>query len=366
VRPEPAARNAAREVGMDGPPSLVPVTDRPFNAEAPLPALALPITPTPLFFVRNHFDVPVLDAAAWRVRVGGRVERDGSFGVDELKALPRHTVAVTLECAGNGRRLARPQPPGTPWHLGAVSTAEFTGVALRDVLARHGPLPGAAEIVFEGADAGVVDGGREEPFARSLPLERALDGTVLLAWAMNGEPLTPDHGHPLRLLVPGHYGMDSVKWLASITVTDGGFAGFFQRTHYVYTQDGREPEGAPLGRMRVRSLILEPAAGDEVAGALHVSGVAWSGAGPVTGVELSDDGGGSWWPARLLPPPSPWAMCGWQTEWRPRDAGARTLMARATDAAGDVQPLEPVWNALGYANNAAHRVTVRVRRPAPL
>jgi DMSO/TMAO reductase YedYZ molybdopterin-dependent catalytic subunit len=341
-------------------PSLVQVTARPFNAEAPLPALALPLTPTDLFFVRNHFDVPDVDASAWRLRMRGMLATPADLSLAEIQALPQRTLAVTLECAGNGRRLARPQPPGTPWGLGAASTAEFTGAALRDVLALYPPQPGAAELIVEGADSGLVEDGRVVPYARGLPLERALHPDTLLAWQMNGEPLTPAHGFPLRLLVPGHYGMDSVKWLSSITAGAGGFDGFFQATHYVYGSDLREADGTPLGQMRVRSLILDPADGAAVAGALEVSGVAWSGAGPVVRVELSDDEGATWREAELSRPRSPWAARAWRAEWRPRHTGEHVLLARATDESGDVQPMQQVWNELGYANNGVHRIRLRV------
>jgi DMSO/TMAO reductase YedYZ molybdopterin-dependent catalytic subunit len=229
------------------------------NEEAPLRALAEPLTPTENFYQRTNFLVPEIDRAAWTLAVHGDVRQPLVLGWDELQAMPARTVTVTLECAGNGRTRMTPLPPGHPWDLGAVSTARFTGVPLRDVLERARIGGGAVEVAFAGADAGTTETGRFARFERSLPLDRAMDADVLLAWEMNGEPLPPRHGHPLRLVVPGWYGVASVKWLTEIRVLDAPFDGFFQRERYVYRGEAGVADGTPVTRMRVRALIARPA-----------------------------------------------------------------------------------------------------------
>lgn len=354
MRPPFALYPFSRSMTPDGTPD-------PLNREAPLDALAAALTPTPSFYRRSHFPVPRADADAWRLRVGGEVARPLSLTLAELRALPRRTLAVTLECAGNGRSLMRPVPPGTPWGLAAVSTAEFTGVPLRDVLERAGPGPAAAEVLFEGADRGSVGPGREESYARSLPLAVALDGGALLAWEMNGEPLPAEHGFPLRLVVPGWYGMASVKWLATVRVLAEPFRGHFQAEHYVYLGEAGTPDGTPVTRARVRSLIASPEDGAAVPpGPVEVRGLAWSGAAPVARVEVSADDGATWAAAELGTPPSPHAAAPWRLVWHPPRRGEFALLARAVDAAGNAQPLAPMVNALGYGNNCVQRVAITV------
>ncbi|MEW5926801.1 MAG: sulfite oxidase [Gemmatimonadota bacterium] len=333
----------------------------PLNQEAPLGSLGSPLTPTASFYRRSHFPVPRLDAAAWRLRVAGEVERPLELRRSDLEAMPRRTLAVTLECAGNGRNLMAPVPDGTPWGLGAVSTAEFTGVRLRDVLEAAGPAPAAAEALFEGADRGCVGAGREVAFARSLPLAAALDGDALLAWEMNGEPLAPEHGSPLRLVVPRWYGMASVKWLVEVRLLAEPFRGHFQAEHYVYVGEAGTPDGTPVTRARVRSLLAAPTDGAALPpGPVELRGAAWSGDAPVARVEVSTDGGATWTDAGLEPAPSPYAAAPWRLAWLPPGPGEYLLMARATDAAGNTQPLAPVSNELGYGNNCVQRVRVVV------
>jgi sulfane dehydrogenase subunit SoxC len=206
------------------------------------------------------------------------------------------------------------------------------------------------------------------PFVRSLPLARALDPDTLLAWQLNGEPLPPEHGHPLRVLVPGWYGVASVKWLTRLTVLDEPFVGHFQTERYVYRGDPEYADGAPVTLMQVRALITHPAAGAAVernaAGAISVEGVAWSGFGRVERVEVSDDGGETWSPAEVTWPASRWAACSWSFDWLPQRPGEHCLMVRATDVTGRTQPLEPRWNELGYGNNVVQRIAATVP-PAP-
>jgi DMSO/TMAO reductase YedYZ molybdopterin-dependent catalytic subunit len=331
------------------------------NLEAPLGALGAPLTPTPSFYRRSHFAVPRVDAAAWRLRVAGEVERPLHLALADLAAMPRATLAVTLECAGNGRNLMTPVPEGIPWGLGAVSTAEFTGVRLRDVLEAAGPVPAAVEALFRGADRGPVAPGREECFARSLPLGAARGGDALLAWEMNGEPLAAEHGFPLRLVVPGWYGMASVKWLVEVRLIAERFRGYFQAEHYVYVGEAGTPDGTPVTRARVRSLIAAPADGAALPpGPVELRGTAWSGAAPVARVEVSADRGATWADAELEPAPSPYAAAPWRLAWLPPAPGEYLLMTRATDAEGNTQPAAPVANAQGYGNNCIQRVRVSV------
>jgi DMSO/TMAO reductase YedYZ molybdopterin-dependent catalytic subunit len=292
------------------------------------------MTPLSAFYVRNNFPIP---APVTRLTVGGAVERPHSLTAEDLHRLPRRRLTATLECAGNGRAFMNPPVPGEQWRLGAVSTAEWQGVPLSAILGKAEIEADAVEVVFSGADG----------FARSLPINDALGDDVLLVDTMNGEPLTPEHGAPCRLLVAGWYGMAAVKWLASVEVSRTPFRGHFQVERYVIGD-------RPLRTMQVRALILDPADGATVPQTRQVvRGVAWTGAGHLTLVELSDDGGTQWRGAMLLGTPRPYTWRRWQADWWPAQSGPATLLARATDSSGAKQPLEPVWNALGYGNNAA-------------
>ena len=332
------------------------------NVETPLAALEHGITPAGQFYRRTNFYVPEIDPASWRLPVCGEVESPFTLDWDELRALPRHSVAVTLECAGNARSLVTPATPGQQWEHGAVSTAVFTGVPLRTLLERARTRAGAVEVLFTGVDSGSVDEGRTEPFARSIPIAQARDPDVLLAWEMNGEALPAEHGFPVRLVVPRWYAVASVKWLAEVRVIAEPFRGHFQFEKYVYLGEAGTPDGTPVSRMRVRSVIAQPAAGDEFPAGVPVEirGCAWSGEAPVDRVEVSADGGETWAVAQLGAPASPYAAAPWRLLWIPPRAGTAELIARATDAAGNTQPPECVWNELGYGNNAVQRVPVTI------
>ncbi len=342
-------------------PALVPIQERPYNAETPLEALTGSRVPTQLFYVRNHFDVPKLEPEAWRLSVDGEVENPVQLSMEELSRLPRRSVLVTLECAGNGRSSMVPLPPGTPWRYGAVGTAQFTGTPLSTLLDLAGIRAGVVEVLFLGADEGEVEPGRTERFARSLRLEKALHPDTLLTWSMNDGPLPPDHGFPLRLVVPGWYGMASVKWLVGISALSQPFEGFFQKDHYVYAEAAGAEGGQPVTTMKVRSIIGQPADRALVGlGPLEVAGTAWTGERRITRVEVSADDGLTWEKAELGRSPSPYAATPWRFLWTPSAPGAYTLMARATDSAGHTQPRDPVWNLQGYGNNLVHRIRVSV------
>ena len=327
------------------------VAAAPFNAETLLAEQAGAITPSERHYVRNHFAVPDHSGV---LAIDGLVRQPLTLTLDGLRARPSRSAVVTLECAGNGRQFLDPAVRGEQWGLGAVGTAEWTGVPLDDLVAEAGPLPEAVELLFAGADSG-TPGGQPGPidFERSLPLDR-LPG-ALVAYAMNGEPLPPDHGAPFRLVVPGWYGMASVKWLARITAIPEPFRGFFQADRYVVDDE-------PIGPILPRALIVSPADGAELGHGEHlVRGYAWGGTGGIGRVDVSVDGGGSWQPATIEEPASEFAWSPWRFPWRPAAGGKSVLSARATDRAGNRQPLEQNWNALGYMNNAVRPVEVSAK-----
>jgi DMSO/TMAO reductase YedYZ molybdopterin-dependent catalytic subunit len=336
----------------------------PLNCETSIPALIGGVVmPNAHFYVRNHFHVPSLDESTWRLGVGGLVERPLSLSLEELTRMRSQTLVVTLECAGNGRSLLEPPVAGEPWDVGAVSTAEWTGVPLTEVLDRAGVKPAARDVLFRGADGGTVEG-RREPihFERSLELDVARESEALLAYAMNGEPLPIQHGYPLRLVVPGWYAVASVKWLAEIQLIDRTFDGYFQADKYQYEwQRNGEVSRKPVTLQRVRSLITEPRAEEELEpGELLVRGVAWSGAAPIARVEVSL-GDGPWHEARLVGERGRHSWQWWELIARVDGPGTIALRARATDLAGHTQPNEPEWNRLGYGVNPVREVLVRVR-----
>jgi len=334
------------------------------NHGMPLEALRYPVTPVGLHYLLTHYDVPEVNAESWSLLVRG--ERELSLGLDELQARPRVELAVTMECAGNGRARLDPRPVSQPWLLEAVGTARWGGTPLRPLLEEAGVGEGAVELLFTGVDRG-SEGGDEQAFQRSLPVEEALRDEVLLAYEMNGAPLPPQHGFPLRLVVPGWYGMTNVKWLSEIAVLREPFSGYQQSWSYRVRQTEDE-EGEPLSRMLPRSLLVPPGIPEFLtrerlvpAGEVVVQGRAWSGLAPVASVEVSADGGSTWAAAELEPEDGRWAWRGWSYRWQ-AEPGSWVLCSRARDEAGNEQPLEPAWNLGGYANNAVQRVPVTVSR----
>jgi DMSO/TMAO reductase YedYZ molybdopterin-dependent catalytic subunit len=332
------------------------------NHGMPLEALRWDITPVGLHYLLIHYDIPRVDADAWRLTVRG--ERTLSLSLDDLRRMAPVTRPVTLECAGNGRARLDPKPVSQPWLLEAVGTAEWTGVPLRAVLDAAG-VPGAAvEALFTGMDRG-VEGGEEQAYQRSLPLAECEEGP-LLAYAVNGAPLPPQHGFPLRLVVPRWYGMTSVKWLERIELIDEPFRGYQQDTAYRFRADADDP-GTPVDRIHPRSLLAPPGIPDFMtrerhlaAGPCRIEGRAWSGFGDIDAVEVSADGGATWAPAALgeLPPAGAWRA--WTYEWQ-ASPGEHELCSRARDSAGNQQPVEAAWNVGGYANTSVQRVPVTVR-----
>ncbi len=319
---------------------VVEVRRAPYCAETRLELQDDLITPVSRFYARNNFPFP----AAWPdLTIEGAVERPQTLTLADLLALPSQTLVATMECAGNGRAFMSPAVPGEQWKLGAVSTAEWRGPRLRDVLAGPEVLASTVEVQFSGADG----------FVRSLPVEVALAAETMLAVGMNGGQLPREHGGPLRVLVPGWYGMSAVKWVTNISALIKPFRGHFQVERYVI-------DDRPLGEMAVRAVITSPVARAKVGSSFQVRGLAWTGVGVVVAVEVSADGGQSWSQARLLDSPGRFAWVRWESGVSAPVGAALDLLCRAVDSAGRVQPLEPVWNSLGYANNAAVRVPVTV------
>ena len=318
------------------------------NHGMPLEALRHDVTPVGLHYLLIHYDIPVVDPSAYRLTIGDR-----EYTLDEIKALSRVTMPVTMECAGNGRALLQPRAISQPWLVEAVGNAEWTGTPLKPL------LEGAEgqEVLFTGLDRG-VEGGEPQAYERSLALGDV--GDAMLAYELNGAPLPPQHGFPLRLLVPGWYGMTSVKWLTRITVLDEPFAGYQNATAYRMRQSEDEP-GTPVDRIEPRALMVPPGVPDFMTrhrhvepGPVTIEGRAWSGFGPIVEVEV--DTGDGWRKARLGDTHG-WRA--WTFEWEARP-GEHVLRCRAEDATGRGQPDAQPWNLGGYANNAVHRVPVTV------
>jgi DMSO/TMAO reductase YedYZ molybdopterin-dependent catalytic subunit len=318
----------------------------PRNLETPFDRLDSFLTPTALFYIRSHFPQPRIDPSSYRLEIDGAVRHRLSLSLEELRGMPSETRVVTLECAGNSRVFLVPQVEGAQWELGAVGNAQWTGVPLAVLLERAGLTEDACEIVLEGADRGTP---KEPPvppnpisYARSLRRDKALRGEVLVAYQMNGRDLTPDHGFPVRAIVPGHYGMASVKWLTKIEAVREPFRGYWQTSDYGYwDEQGGRPVRRALGEMPVKSQIARPRVYETLAPgkAYTIIGAAWTGEREVTEINVSTDGGATWRQADFIDPAQRYSWRRWKLDWlTPHKAGQYTLLARAKDAAGGVQP----------------------------
>lgn len=334
------------------------------NHGMPLEALRYDLTPAGLHYLLVHYDIPAVDPSGWRLTVDGLVDRPATFTLDQLRSRPAATRIATLECAGNGRALLDPRPLSQPWLYEAVGNAAWAGVRLSDLLAEVGVGRQADEVLFTGLDRGIEDD-IEQVYQRSLPLEEAMKGDAVLAYDMNRAALAPQHGFPLRLVVPGWYGMAHVKWLDRVTVITGPFEGYQQRQAYTLRRDPDDP-GQPVTRIQPRSLMIPPGIPEFFhrsrrlpPGPVILAGRAWSGFGRVVRVEVSTDGGARWEEADLGPAPAPYAWHAWGFEWTAFE-GVHVLCSRATDETGRSQPVEPEWNLGGYEVNAVQRVVVEV------
>src|SRR6266404_1734863 len=330
---------------LDSPEAMVIREKDPLNLEMPFGMLDGFTTPNERFYVRCHFPIPQIDIRQWRLRIEGAIERPMDFTFDELQQFQKRDLIATIECAGNSRTFLAPKVRGVQWELGAVGNAEWTGLLLADILRRIGVKSTAREVVLQGADNGAI---AEPPrpigkvhFARSLPINKAMDD-VVLAYEMNGEQLPASHGFPLRALVPGWYGMASVKWLERIIVTEQLFQGYYQTVDYGYWQPGEGgPELVPLSRMQVKAEIARPGVNEVVSSNDNyvIRGAAWTGGAEIAKVEVTTDGGARWGEAELIGNAGKDVWRLWEFDWRtPSAPGRYTLMARATDSRGHAQP----------------------------
>ena len=331
-------------------PGVISRQKHPLNAEFPFPTLNSFLTPNEQFYVRTHFNVPDLKASQWKLKIEGHVERPFEMGYDELRQMQPRTLTSLLECSGNSRVFLQPPQVSIRWEQGGVSNGQWTGVPLSALLERAGVKQGAVEVILEGHDKGKFDEPNpktpgEIHYARSLPLEKARRPEVLLAYQMNGEDLPPAHGHPVRAVIAGWYGMASVKWLRRVIVTDRPFDGFFQTFMYSIWERRHDglPTLVPVAEMGVKSQIARPMLHEVLtAGSTYrIFGAAWSGEPEIAKVEISTGGGRTWSAATLDEKSVPFAWRFFEHEWRvPDRPGKYVLMARATDARGQLQPMQ--------------------------
>lgn len=322
-------------------------SEEPLNLEMPFEKLDGFVTPTDSFYVRCHFPIPKIEKKNWRLRVEGEVEKPFDLNYDELLKLASRTIPATLECAGNSRNFLEPKVKGVAWGLGAVGNAEWTGVPLSILLDRAGVKAGAIEVILEGADRGPLDEPKRPPgniqFARSVPIAKARED-VLLAYKINGDDLPPEHGFPVRAIVPGWYAVASIKWLQRIIITNKPFGGYYQTLDYAYWERrGELAELVPISEMQIKAEIAQPKPGEVVPANsdVRVRGAAWTGEGEVTRVEISVDGGTAWNDVQLDDRPTRNAWRLWEYKWRsPSQPGKQILVARATDSRGQTQPVE--------------------------
>jgi DMSO/TMAO reductase YedYZ molybdopterin-dependent catalytic subunit len=348
------------------PAGLIIRQKEPTNLEMPFQQLESFLTPSELFYIRSHFATPVIDASDYRLTIDGAVRRPLSLRYEELREMRSETRVATLECAGNGRVFLVPQVRGAQWELGAVGNAEWTGVPLRDLLELAGLEDDACDIVLEGADIGMP---AEEPkppnaisYARSIPRDKAIRPEVLIAYQMNGRDLSLDHGFPIRAIVPGHYGMASVKWLTRLQVVRQPFQGYWQTSDYAFWESlGNNPIRRPLAEMSLKSAISRPQVYETIPPNQHytIFGAAWAGETEVAEVSISTDGGQSWAQARFVDRAQRYAWRRWTFDWMTPDSPGRyILLARAKDSNGAVQPDEHDWNYGTYV--IAHLLPIEV------
>lgn len=311
-------------------------------------------------FLRSHHGVPALDEHGYALEVTGLVKRPIRWSLTDLRKLSHTTAHVTLECAGHRRTELDPPAAGVPWALGAVGHARWAGGQLSDLLEIVRPLPEATHLVFHGADLGTVEGhATPQPFARAVPLRDPVVRETILAWEMNGRRLEPEHGYPVRAIVPGWYAVASVKWLQRIELIAGEFDGFYQVVDYRLQLEGEPGPGRELTRMPVNSLITEPSAEQGLVGGEHVlQGIAWGGTGGVAGVDVQVDDG-PWQPARIDPGPGRHAPTRFSLAVV-LAPGLHEVRSRARDRDGASQPEAVPWNRRGYGVNSVRAIALPV------
>jgi DMSO/TMAO reductase YedYZ molybdopterin-dependent catalytic subunit len=339
------------------------MTEKPLNAETPIPSLRSWITANSVFFDRNQGEIPDnISLTDWQLLVEGEVEIPRPVSFEQIIRMPKAIAAVTLECSGNGRSLLREKASGNPWTIGGVSNAVWGGVWLRDVLKPCRLTPKAKYVAFEGLDRPLGSAGVK--FVRSIPIDKAMTST-LLAYEMNGEPLPMKHGFPLRALALGWTGANCIKWLCRIILMERPYEGFYMDKVYRVFGKGQDPKsGTVVTGMKLKSIVTQPLRDETLAaGPITILGAAYAGEAEVRTVEVSMDGGKTWTEAEFLGPHERFAWRQWQYAWEAKEAGEFTILSRATDAAGRRQPMTAEWNFLGYGNNGIqeHAVTVRIR-----
>lgn len=344
-------------------PYLITRDLKPENQEAPIHFLRKWITPTDYFFIRNHYGYPLLTQQSLFLPIGGEVIRPFVFKYDDLLRMPSKTIVLPLECSGNKRAYFEPKVYGEQWQGGAISQGIWKGVPLESLLSITGLKNTALEVVFEAYDYGErKDLDRNYHYARSLPIEKALHPDTLIAYELNGNPIPFKQGYPLRLIVPQWYGMASVKWLKRIIAIDHHFEGPFQEIDYNYYPDKDSDEGKiAVTYINIDSVIQQPLDHSILdIGTHQIEGIAWTGAGVITEVQISTDGGENWDKAELIQDSSqPYAWTLWKYSWKVPDKGEYTIMSRASDSFGSIQPFEAMWNRKGYGYNAVYTIKVK-------
>jgi DMSO/TMAO reductase YedYZ molybdopterin-dependent catalytic subunit len=358
---------APRATVAPGKEKLLVRSLRPPDYETPVALLDSWITPVEHFYVRSHLPVPpALDAAAWTLQIEGEVQTPVTLSMEDIRRMPSASLTSTLECAGNGRAFYEPPVAGVQWTKGAVGTARWTGVRMADVLKRAGVRSTAQFVVMNGADRAL---GTMPDFVRQVPLDKAMHADTLIAYEMNGAPLPPVHGFPLRVIVPGWEGAYAIKWLASLRVVDREYDGFWVASGYRYPTRRVAPgaavdpkDMAPLTGLVVKSLITRPLEGATVApGKVDVAGFAWAGETGIARVDVSVDYGASWQPAKLTGENARFTWRRFEAQVDATKPESFLIMSRATDANGLTQPMTPPWNPSGYLWNAPDTVRVEVK-----
>ena len=363
-----AARRAVADddVTIAGKRPMILHNDRPEDLETPLRYFDSWLTPVDAFFVRQHLPRPApIDASAYRLTVNGMVSKTLQLTLADLQKLPQFTVPATIECTGNGRGFYTPRVPGIQWGRGAIGNAEWNGPRVSDILKLAGAASSSAFLETDGADTGLAS---TPDFVRSLPMKKALHPATILALKMNGQPLPDIHGFPARLIVPGWDGTSSVKWVVRLSAASEMNKGFFMNPGYRYPRYSLAPGSAPkpaelevIEGMPVKSSITAPEDQARLPlGPVTIRGIAWAGEQAIERVDVSTDGGSKWQEARLSTQKLPFAWRLWNLEWKPADRGYYTILSRATDTAGRVQPVVAAWNPSGYLWNAIDRVGVLV------
>ena len=361
-------RSADDSILIPGKRPMIVHNDRPEDLETPVRYFDSWLTPLDKFFVRQHIPRPApIDRDAYRLTVNGMVSKPLQLTLADLEKLPQVTLPATIECTGNGRAFYTPKVPGVQWGRGAIGNAEWAGPRIADIFKAAGASPSAAYLETDGADTPVA---ATPDFVRSLPMRKAMHPATILALKMNGQPIPDIHGFPARLIVPGWDGTSSVKWVVRLSAAAEANKGFFMNPAYRYPKyalppgsPAKPPELEVIEGMPVKSVITAPEDQGKLAlGAIAIRGFAWAGEQAIDRVEVSVDGGSRWRDAQLSSPKLPFAWRLWSLEWMPEDPGYYTILSRATDSKGRVQPFVATWNPSGYLWNAIDRVGVTVEK----